>query len=81
MADKIEIPIVYAKNIYQVLENHVSMGFEIVSQEIKDVVSEEAYKKLSDIFYKYHNANCGPFNRTLKKLIEEAEVKPNSSHD
>ena len=66
---KIEIPIEYAKNIHKVLENHVSMGFAIVSQEIKDIVSKEAYKKLQDIFYKYHNANCGPFNRTLKKLI------------
>jgi hypothetical protein len=75
MVDKIEIPIEYAKNIHQVLENHVSMGFEIVSQDIKDVVSEEAYKKLQDIFYKYHNANCGPFNRKLKKLIEEKEDK------
>lgn len=81
MTNKIEIPIEYAKTIHQVLENHVSMGFEIVSQDIKDAVSEEAYKKLQDIFYKYHNANCGPFNRTLKMLIEEAEVKPNSSRD
>lgn len=77
----IEIPIEYAKNIHKLLENHVSMGFEIVSQEVKDIVSEEAYKKLQDIFYKYHNANCGPFNRALKRLIEEEEVKPNSSHD
>jgi len=81
MVKKIEIPIEYAKNIHQVLENHVSMGFKIVSQEIKDVVSEEAYTKLTEIFYKYHNANCGPFNRTLKKLIEETEVKPNSSQE
>ena len=71
---KIEISIKYAKNIHEVLENHVNMGFEIISQEIKDVVSEKAYKKLQTIFYKYHNANCGPFNRTLKKLIDEAEV-------
>lgn len=68
--EKIEIPIEYAKNIYKILENSVSMGFEIVSQEVKDIVSEEAYKKLTEIFNKYHNANCGPFNRTLKKLIE-----------
>lgn len=80
MVKKIEISIEYAKNIHKVLEDHVSMGFEIVSQEIKEVVSEEVYKKLQDIFYKYHNANCGPFNRTLKRLIEEVEVKPNSSH-
>jgi len=75
---KIEIPLEYAKNIYKVLENHVSMGFEIVSQEVKDMVSDDAYKKLTDIFYKYHNANCGPFNRKLKELIEQTEV-PNSS--
>jgi len=54
------------------LENHTSLCFYIVSQEIKDAVSEEAYKKLQDAFYKYHNANCGPFNRTLKRLIEDA---------
>jgi len=65
-----EIPIEYAKNIHQVLEEHASMGFAIVSQEIKDIVSEEAYKKLQEIFHKYHNANCGTFNRTLKKLIK-----------
>lgn len=81
MVKKIEISIEYVKNIHKVLEDHVSMGFEIVSQEIKEVVSEEVYKKLQDIFYKYHNANCGPFNRTLKRLIEEVEVKPNSSHN
>ena len=74
---KIEIPIEYAKNIHRVLENHISMGSAIVSQEIKDIVSKEAYKKLQEIFYKYHNANCGPFNRTLEKLIEE--VNGNSS--
>ena len=59
MVKKIEISIEYVKNIHKVLEDHVSMGFEIVSQEIKEVVSEEAYKKLQEIFYKYHNANCG----------------------
>ena len=67
------IPLEYAKNIHKVLENHVSMGFAIVSQEIKDVVSQEAYDKLTDIFNEYHNANCGPFNRTLKKMIEEVD--------
>lgn len=79
---KIEIPIEYAKNIHKVLENAVSMGFAIVSQEIKDIVSEEAYKKIVDIYWKYHNANCGPFNRTLKRMIEEAErgESLNSSH-
>ena len=68
---KIEIPLEYAKNIHKVLENHVSMGFAIVSQEVKEMVSKKAYGKLQDILYKYHNANCGPFNRTLKKLIDE----------
>ena len=72
---KITIPLDYAGNIVQVLENHVSMGFEIVSKDIKDIVSEEAYKKLQEIFYKYHNANCNPFNRVLKTLIKEAKVK------
>ena len=70
---KIEITLEYAKNIHKVLENHVSMGFAIVSQDIKDIVSKEAYDKLTEIFYKYHNANCGPFNRGLKRLIEEQE--------
>lgn len=73
MKETIEIPIKYAKNIHKVLENHVSLGFAIVSQGIKDIVSEEAYKILTDIHYKYHNANCGPFNRTLKELIEGVE--------
>jgi hypothetical protein len=27
----------------------------------------------SGVFCKHHNANCGPFNRALKKLIDEAE--------
>lgn len=68
---KIEIPLEYAKNLYKVLEDHVSMGFEIVSEDIKKTISKKAYKKLMTIFYKYHNANCGPFNRYLKKLIED----------
>jgi hypothetical protein len=71
----IEIPLEYAKGIHTVLENHVSLGFCIVSQEIKDIVSEEAYKKLQDFVWKYHNANCGPFNRTLQRLIEERECR------
>jgi len=66
----IEIDIEYAKNILKVLDAHVSMGLEIVSQDIKDIVSEEAYEKLMHIHYKYHNANCGPFNRALKQMIE-----------
>ena len=69
----IEIKLEDAKNILKVLENAVSMGFAIVSQDIKDVTSKEAYDELVDIYMKYHNANCGPFNRALKKLIEEQE--------
>ncbi len=67
----IEIEDEYAKNIYQVLENHESLCFSIVSQEIKDLVSDEAYNKLHELYCKYHNANCGPFNRHLKKLINK----------
>ena len=69
----IKISLEYAKNIHKVLEDHVSMGFAIVSQEVKDIVSEEAYNKLYEIFCKYHNANCGPFNRALKILIDTNE--------
>jgi len=72
---KVELEIEEAENILTVLENHVSMGFAIVSQDIKDIVSKEAYDKLTEIFYKYHNANCGPFNRILKKKIEVVKVK------
>ena len=73
MEKKIEIELEYAKNILEVLELHVSMGFEIVSSDIHNIVSQEAYNKLYDIFNKYHNANCGPFNRHLKNLIKKAE--------
>ena len=76
MEGKIELDIEYAKNIYKVLQNNVSMAFMLVSQEVKDIASDETYKKLQEIFYKYHNANCGPFNRALKQLIEEAEKRP-----
>lgn len=71
MKETIEIPLEYAKNIYLVLENYHLMGIEMISQEIKNMISDEAYTKLIDIFWKYHNANCGPFNRTLKRLIDE----------
>ena len=67
----IKIPIEYAENIHKVLEDHVSLGFAIVSRDIKNIVSKEAYDKLVDIMIKYHNANCGPFNRYLKKLIDD----------
>ena len=46
---KIELPIEYARNIHQVLEDHASMGFAIISQEIKDIVSEEASRNISQI--------------------------------
>lgn len=74
MGNEITIPTEYAKSILKVLDNQVSMGFAIVSQEIKEIVSKEAYDKLCDILYKYHNANCGPFNRLLENKIKEAET-------
>jgi len=55
MKDTITIDLEYAKNIHKVLEEHICMGFAIVSLDIKNIVSEEAYKKLTDIFYKYYN--------------------------
>jgi len=73
MSATVKIPIEYARNIHKVLEDHVSMGFKIVSIDIKEIVSEEAYTKLVDIFNKYHNASCGPFNRTLERLIDKAK--------
>jgi len=74
---EIKINLEDAENILKALENAVSMGFAIVSQDIKDIVSKDAYDKLAEIFYKYHNANCGPFNRALKKLIDDAKtIKP-----
>ena len=68
-----EIELEYAKNILKVLDNHTSLCFAIVSQEMKDLCSKEAYEKLTELLYKYHNANCGPFNRALKKLIEKEQ--------
>jgi len=68
----IELDNEYAKGVLHVLENHTSLCFAIVSQEIKDMVSKEAYDKLTEWHMKYHNANCGPFNRYLKKLIDES---------
>jgi hypothetical protein len=67
----VELELEYAKNILKVLDNHESLCFAIVSQDIKDMVSRDAYDKLTDLFMKYHNANCGPFNRHLKELIEK----------
>lgn len=71
----IEIELEDAKNILTALENAVSMGYAIVSQDIKDIASKEVYDKLLEIHMTYHNANCGPFNRALKKLILEESLK------
>lgn len=74
MKDKrIKITLEYAKNIYKVLDDFESMGYKVVSQEIKDMISKEAYDKLVEIYMKHHNANCGPFNRLLRSLIENKE--------
>ena len=72
---KIELEIEYAENILKVLENHTSLCFEIVSQKVKDLVSDETYEMLTGLFNHYHNANCGPFNRALKKKIEDTKLK------
>lgn len=76
----IEIELEYAKNIHKVLKDYHSMGLEMISTEIYELVSPEVYKKFSDIFWKYHNANCGPFNRHLKSLIEEKEKRTGVKH-
>jgi len=68
--EDIKISLKYAKDIHTVLQNHESLGYAIVSKDIKNIVSKEAYEKLMEIMTKYHNANCGPFNRHLKSLIE-----------
>jgi hypothetical protein len=70
---KVKLDIEHAENILKVLEDHTSLCFAIVSKDIKEIVSKKAYKKLQELFENYHNANCGPFNRTLKKMIEEAK--------
>lgn len=67
----IQLDLEHAQNIYVVLQNHTSLCYEIISSDIKNLVSEEAYEKLHDLFLKYHNANCGPFNRALKQIIED----------
>ena len=54
---KVELPMVYAENILKVLDNHVSLCLAIVSQDIKDMISKEAYDKLMEYHMKYHNAN------------------------
>jgi len=69
----IQLTIDQAKSILKVSENAVSMGFAIVSQDIKDIASKEVYDKLMEIHMKYHNANCGPFNRALKELIDKVK--------
>jgi hypothetical protein len=68
-----EMELEYAKNILKVLDNHTALCFEIVSLDMKNIVSKKAYDKLTELFNKYHNANCGPFNRALKQMIEHAE--------
>jgi hypothetical protein len=80
MKDTITIDIDYAKDIHKVLENMVSMGFGMVSLEATKDLTKEQRKRFTDIFYKYHNANCGPFNDYLKKLIDYA-LNSNSSSD
>jgi hypothetical protein len=72
--EKITIPLEFAENIHRVLENHVSLGYAIISYEVKNLVSEDAYSLLMSYYEKYHNANCGPFNRTLKTFIDEAKT-------
>lgn len=69
--EKIEIDLEYAKNLYKVLTNYHRMGLEMVSTEVKEIVSKEAYEKILEIYMKYHNANCGPFNRYLLSLINK----------
>ena len=73
MGKKIEIDLEYAKSILKVLEDMVNMGHNFMSYEIKEIISDEAYNELFKIYCKYHNANYGPFNRHLAKLIKEAE--------
>ena len=70
---KIEIELSHAKNILAVLKNSVTMGFKMVSLDVVKDLTDEQHQKLRDIFYKYHNANCGPFNRCLETLIENKE--------
>ena len=79
MKDTITIDLEFAKNIHKVLENMVYMGFDMISLEATKDLTEEQRKRFTDIFYKYHNANCGPFNRHLKKLIDEASNSNSSS--
>ena len=71
---KIEFEIKEVENILKALEMGVMMGHSIVSQEIKNIVSKEAYDKLTDIFWTYHNANYGPSHRYIKKKIEDAKL-------
>ena len=75
MSDTINMSVKYAEDIHKVLEDFISFGSAVVSQDIKSIVSDEAYDKLVELFSKYHNANCGPFNRHLRKLIEESKKR------
>lgn len=70
MEEYIKLDKEFAKNILQVLKNHTSLCYAIISIDVKEKVSEEAYEKLYELFMKYHNANCGPFNRALDIAIK-----------
>ena len=71
--EPVHLMIEHAKNIHHVLEDFVIFAMSVVSTEIKEAVSDAAYEKIVDLYMKYHNANCGPLNRALRKKIEEAE--------
>ena len=75
MKKKIELTIEHAENILKVLDNHVSMGFAMIGPNATKDLTDEQGQKFTDIFYKYHNANCGPFNRMLKELIDKSKSK------
>ena len=73
----IELSLQYAKDVYTQLENQVSMGIEMVGHGTTHDMTDEQKERLMDILMKYHNANCSPFNRHLKNLIDEAEAEEN----
>jgi len=69
----IEISLSYANNVHTLLENMVSMAFEMVSKDTTYDMTDAQRGRLMQIFNKYHNANCSSFNRHLKNKIDEAE--------
>lgn len=81
MSEYVKIPIEFAKNIHKVLENFSTMCYAVLGTEIKEMVSKEAYDKIFEIYCKYHNANCGPFNRTLKRIVEKENYPEQSKLD